>query len=305
MRSYPLLALYQKLLKAQQACNPQQATAQQAQFVQRLALKIANLTQGGGLEAEDASLIIEFWGDEKGISIPELQNMVNTRGPEALLGEAFEFLIMWIAERGQAAQSGRADAATVIEDMLRVALRLRVPFFDLQEFRKSVVQRREAQSILGTALNSQLEECCHAVTGMVVTPQAAWLREVELRLELIYRAMRLELMSTDAETAELGRGVLRPLLETARQIAELPASTVEALAIERLDDVVEAAHQFYVGSQHRSQTMARLTLQHMRQRGADRAILVAGGFHERGITRLFEEDRRTSWSVITPTPKLD
>jgi hypothetical protein len=50
--------------------------------------------------------------------------------------------------------------------------------------------------------------------------------------------------------------------------------------------------------------MARRTLELMRERGEDRALLVAGGFHERAITRAFEDARRVSWSVLMATPDL-
>jgi hypothetical protein len=50
--------------------------------------------------------------------------------------------------------------------------------------------------------------------------------------------------------------------------------------------------------------MATNTIARMRSQGDDRAVLVAGGFHERAITRTLEEYRHMSWSVLTPQPKF-
>ena len=50
--------------------------------------------------------------------------------------------------------------------------------------------------------------------------------------------------------------------------------------------------------------MADRTLELMRERGEDRAMLVVGGFHERAITRALEDARGVSWSVLAPSPDL-
>ncbi len=220
------------------------------------------------------------------------------------MNECFQWTMLWLSERAIAARSGRSGAAEAIEQMMRFALRLDVFFFDLRTFREAIAYHREATDLSAMGLSDQVNECARAMASCSGKARAAFLFDLEQRLEQLYLALRLELTPSDAEAINITLSELSTLVRDVFILAKREPSDVSILKLENLRETLEAADEFYKRSQARGRVMAEKTLALMRSRGEDRAILVAGGFHERAITRAFEDHREVSWSVVTPQPKL-
>ncbi|MBN1586565.1 MAG: SIS domain-containing protein [Candidatus Omnitrophica bacterium] len=70
-------------------------------------------------------------------------------------------------------------------------------------------------------------------------------------------------------------------------------------AVARIDRTLPALEAFYTVAQNRDTAMAEKTLAKMQELGVDRAILIAGGFHTRGMMDLLKE-RGISYKVAAP-----
>ncbi len=69
--------------------------------------------------------------------------------------------------------------------------------------------------------------------------------------------------------------------------------------IARADSHIEDVHQYYVVAHRRDEIMVRNALRFAKENGADRVVLVAGGFHTPGIARILKQ-QGVSHSIIRP-----
>jgi hypothetical protein len=122
------------------------------------------------------------------------------------------------------------------------------------------------------------------------------LARVERKLGALYRALRLEMYSFDAEVTEVTPGCLtNAVAELGWRVPLFLGSNLGAI-----DDALSQASEFLDSSRRRSVEMGRNTVETMFRLKRRRGILIAGGFHERGIMRQLEDRRSVSWSILTP-----
>lgn len=304
LREFPAVGQYQRLLGEEKTFDQKAVTAGQTTFTERLVTRVFSSIGSGGVTIDQIAPIIQFWANENGVSNAEFEAAVQLRGFEAVVGECFQWMLAWLTERAVAARAGHTGSAGALEPMMRLALRLGVPFFDLRAFRSGLAYNREATELSAMGLIDQVAECGRALASRSPDPAAARLFDIEHGLEQLYLALRLESIPADAEATEISMANLTELATKACELAGQSRGAVAALGLDGLATTVDAAREFYERSQARGRTMATNTIARMRSQGDDRAVLVAGGFHERAIARTLEEYRDVSWSVITPKPEF-
>lgn len=253
------------------------------------------------IDMEKAKPVLEYWMEMTGITPEELDAKVEQRGLESTLRE----LKQWLDQRFLGESHRHARDAThhvFFEEMMRLALRLGVGYFDLRHIRQAIALHRDSGA-LKVSLLDEVEVASREVVRIAGPAEAIELMELEDQLDLFWRALDLAVTPGDAETAAIAAGRLAPLLDALERLARMPVP--RSAELRRVDELLGDAATFLRLSRQRSQHMAQRTLALMRERGDDRALLVTGGFHERAITRELEDRRRVSWSVLLPGLDLE
>jgi hypothetical protein len=250
--------------------------------------------------------IIDYWRETTGRSREDLDKDVAARGWEPVLADLKSWIDQRLVVEAQriGAGGGRDEVAARYEELMRLALRLGVNYFDLHDFRDQVAGNRDYGKLRDT-LPDELPGPARAIIDRLGDPQAARLRVVEDQLDTVYRALSLELPPLEAEAALVDPARLLAMCEELAELAETKLTTAHRDALSAVAPDVEDAALFLDHSLRRGQHMARRTIELMREQGEDRVLLVAGGFHERAITRELETERDVSWSVLAPRPELD
>ncbi len=306
MHRFPFLRRFLSIQEREKKISGWRMKLQAARFVTRVRTGMYGwFKRGGGnvinIDLQKVKPVLEYWMDATGVTAEELDAKVEQRGLESTLLE----LKQWLEERFIRQARRQAEDASfhvVYEEMMRLALRIGVNYFDLGHFREVIALKRDAVAVTALGLFDETEVASREVVKNLGRPEAAELMEIEDQLDLYWRALGLAVAPGDAETATIAAGRIAPLLVRLAHLAGLPVPRSPDLL--RIDEVLGDAADFLRLSKERSQHMARRTLELMRERGEDRALLVVGGFHERAITRALEDARRVSWSVVMPTPDL-
>jgi len=310
LRSFPLIRRFDEIARKGRQVSGWRAKMQMARFLRRLLKRLYNWFKREGrnhvqIDLEKAKPVLEYWMEATGLTPEELDESIERRGIERVLAECKKWLDTWIIAEAkkQSSMEGLGTAYAFWEEMMRLALRVGVNFFDLRDLREMVAMNRDLGSVK-TGLPDELSEACRSLIDRLPQGEASKLRDIEDRLDSLYRGLRLEVPPGEAEAAEIGAGKIEPLLDELAQLAHTRLSSSITEDARRLDDSLAEAARFLQLSKQRSQHMAKKTLELMRERGEDRAILVAGGFHERAITRFLEDSPGVSWSVLAAAVDL-
>jgi hypothetical protein len=310
LRSFPAVQGYLDFQELDRRVDPRRATKQRDEFVLRLVTRLQGWFKLVGpneleIDMEAAAPIIEYWRETTGRSREELDKDVAERGWDHVLPDLKLWIDTWLVAEAQRIGSGGSheQVAARYEEFMRLALRLGVGYFDLHDFRDQVAGNRDYGKFRNT-LAEELPGAARAIVDRLSSPQASRLRVVEDQLDTVYRALCVELPPLEAEAA-----LVHPerVLSTCEELATLAETELTATARSALDALtpdVEEGALFVDHSRRRGQHMARKTIELMREQGEDRALLVAGGFHERAITRELETERDVSWSVLAPRPEV-
>jgi hypothetical protein len=306
LRAFPLVRRFGEIQVKEKEINSGQVQSQTVQFMKRLQEKLFDWVKPVSrthvdIDLQKAKPVMEYWMEMTGVTAEEMDQNVERRGLESTILECKQWLENSIIEeaRRQGVQ-GQGTPHIFYEEMMRLALRLGVSFFDLRDFRELIAINRDMQAIKRGILD-EVKVASRAVVEKLGSAAIEFL-QLEERLDLFYRALRLEVPPGEAEAAEINADSFHKLLESLKTTAGVRLSETEDLR--RMDQALADAANFLQLSKKRSRHMATRTLELMHERGDDRAILVAGGFHERAITRAFEDARGVSWSVLAPTPDL-
>jgi hypothetical protein len=306
LRAFPLVRRFGEIQTKEKEISSAHVQAQTVQFMKRLHEKLFDWVKPVSrthvdIDLQKAKPVMEYWMEMTGVTPEEMDQNVERRGLESTILECKQWLENSIIEeaRRQGVQ-GQGTPHIFYEEMMRLALRLGVNFFDLRDFRELIAMNRDMQAIKRGILDEVTVASRAAVEKL--GPAAIEFLKLEELSDLFYRALRLEVPPGEAEAADINGASFHKLLDSLKTTAAAPLRETDDL--KRMDQALEDAANFLRLSKKRSQHMAKRTLELMRERGDDRAILVAGGFHERAITRAFEDARGVSWSVLAPTPDL-
>jgi hypothetical protein len=306
LKDFPALRRFIEIAGIEKTIDAARSRQQTAVFIERLTRRLHSWYQVAGknqvnLDIEKAAPIMEYWIETTGQSAAELEQKFKSGGAEPVFLALKQWIDAWLLEK--AMSPGAGGPSGFHEEMMRLALRLDVPFFELMDFRKSVAIGRDVAALKVT-LPDEISEASRSLAGRMPSPQAAAFWQGERELDLMFRAMGLAVPPGEAETADVSAsrffGVLKEMADLVGQ-APPPGA---ASGLERLGPSVEAAGEFLRLSRGRSRRMVERALELMRDASADRIVLVVGGFHERAIARELEDRREVSWSVVVPSVEL-
>jgi|GEM_PF-1478960 len=133
-------------------------------------------------------------------------------------------------------------------------------------------------------------------TLVEISRRAGWLDSL-LRLEASRDDFKALLANEEGFLpSKLAQGL--SILESHRR-GKVKPSPQALEEINRLDQHLKRAEEFYQLSLKRDHAFVEKTLALMKREGVDRAVLVAGGFHTEGVRELFKEEN-TSCVVVSP-----
>ena len=306
LSAYPSIVEYDALRVWERKKNERRVAKQTAEFVRRVGRGVFGWFEHKGgnvinINRRKLEPVLEYWWEKTGMTSAEYERLVAARGLEPALLELKRWLETWLAV--QAKQASGEGTHTFYEELMRLALRLEIPYFDLGDFRESVARQRHVGAMrrnLSDEMNAAVRELCVKSQP----PRGAELWELEERLDWLFRALALEVPANEAEVAEMSLHRLTAIVETLARIAGIAVDAQTRSGVQRLEDVLRAASEFLQLSWERGAVMARKTVERMEELGEDRALLVAGGFHMRAITHALQRTPDVSWSVVAPSPDL-
>ena len=302
---FPLVRRFHEMRSKEAKVSAWRAKTQMVRFVSRVRQRLFNWFKRAGknqveIDLEKVKPVLQYWMEVTGLTPAELDANAERRGFESVLLECKRWLESWLTEEAQR-QGAQGTSFVYFEELMRIALRLEVDYFDLRDFRELIAINRDTDS-LKRGLLDEMVVASRALVASLPSPDAAKFLELEERFDLFWRALHLAVPPGEAEAAGIDAGRLQPLVDELVRLAGEPLPPAVNLA--PLDAALGEAATFLRLSKQRSQHMADRTLELMRERGEDRAMLVVGGFHERAITRALEDARGVSWSVLAPSPDL-
>jgi hypothetical protein len=306
LMEYPAVARFLEVGSKERQINARRAEQQKAEFVKRIGARLSSWYKSGGrnrieIDLKKVEALLEYWMETTGQPAAEVEQKLRLGGAEPVFLSMKEWYKDWLLD--SATRRADGGAHVFFEELMRFALRAGVPYFDLRDFRESIALQRDLEAIKA-GLSDEIADCIRLLTEKSGSGKAARFREIEEALDVLHRALALGVRPEEAETADIRGGALRDLLVETVNLSGIPFPPAVFACIQPLDGGLEKAAEFLTLSRERSGHMVARTLALMAERREDRAILVVGGFHRRAITRALEDDRKVSWSVITPSVQL-
>jgi hypothetical protein len=299
LTAYPLIGRFAEIMASEQRIRPARAERERKEFYTRVVGRIQGWyrPRGGNritIDLAKATPVLQFWLDETGQSADALMRSLQSGNAEPVLLACKQWYDSWIAST--ALQEESHEAA---EQLMRVALRLEVPYFELRDFRESVAQSRDLER-LKAGLDDEIAEAMSEAADRLPHPDASALRDLEDRCELLFLMAQLAVAPREAELRVESAGALGDAMAELERITGQRLSPGLADPVARLNQALEAAGRFLDYSRRRSRQMVERTMSLLEQRREDRALLVVGGFHSRAVTRALDDYPDVSWAVVMP-----
>ena len=303
LSGFPLVERFLTVSEKEKSVDAARAARQQEEFVRRVTGRVHGWYSVKGkneiqIDLEKAAPVLAYWLEETGQTLEEFTGTLGRADREAAFLACKEWFDGWFSVT---AAQGASHA--FYEALMRLALRLGIQYFDLRDFRESVALARDAET-LKSGLDDEMMDVADA---LVNTDSGIALRDVEERLDVVYRMLSLAVPPRDAE-ARVAQ--ITTLADIVAELASLPSArerveTPSAADVAALEPALESAREFLVLSRQRSEHMVARTLELIGDRREDRAILVVGGFHSRAVRRALEDYPDVSWSIIMPQVDVD
>lgn len=301
LKGFPALRRFLQTAAAEKTIDERRPAQQMKIFMTRLTDRLSNWHKKVGrnqvqLDLEKVQPILEYWLETTGQSAEEFEQKLRLGGAEPVLLALKRWIDDWLVEQALAQAGGPGP---FIEELMRLALRLDVPYFDLLDLRRSVAMQRDFPRLKET-LSDEITECGRWLAESL-GPDASACYHALREIDLMFRALGLAVPSAEAESAEIGGDRLMALIDDlSRRVGQAPPAGVLD-KMRALAPGLDGAADFLRLSRQRSRHMVERMLDLMRDQSADRLVLVIGGFHQRAITRALEDHRYVSWSVIIPS----
>ena len=297
LTGWPLVLRFLEIAEKEKHLSPKRGAAQQQEFLSRVMGRVKGWYRSAGgnavnIDLAKAAPVLEFWLRETGQSVDEFYAAVRVPNPEAVFAACKRWYDAWLLED--------AGTAAYFEKLMRLALYLGVPYFDLRDFREYTAQSRDSEA-LRVGLDDELSDLSNA---LIEAAGAGALGELEDRLDLIFRMCQLAVGPKDAEANVSSVGTIEDAVHDLLALfmggqgrPERPPPPPELTGAEK---ALEAAKEFLRCSRMRSEHMVKRTMELMAQRNEDRAVLAVGGFHARAIARTLDDYPQLSWAIIMP-----
>jgi hypothetical protein len=302
---FPRIKRFLEILETKKTVNQYRSKKQMEEFIKRLSRRLNSwykLYDGNKLDfdLQKAMPIIEYWLEMTNQSAAELEQKFAMGGTESVFLSLKEWVDSYLIE--SALKEGRTQSAAFEEELMRLALRIDVPYFDLLDLRKTIAIRRDNQIIFNTLVD-EISDCCNSLVSRCANSAADEFYRKECQLDLIYKYLGLAAESYEEGSNEIEVGKLGTLLDNIGWSQKCPPSNDILQDLKQLEQGIGAAIDFRRLSAERSRHMIDRTLELLHEKKTDRIILVIGGYHYKAMTRILEDYPHVSWSVIMP--KID
>ncbi len=302
---YPSISRLHVAIRQEGAIDFAKVEDERLVFVERIVDKALGWfrMEGGGrvtVNLEQGLPLIVFWLEEIGLSQEEFGRQFEAN-PEQVLASCVEWYQSWLFRSVRKERGSGVPSSAFMDELMRFALRAEVPYFELVELRRYVSYLRLAEQIPVGSVDRELQACSFALMERAGSQSASQLFELEITMDVLVKALRVEVPAAEFKIADLEPEALGDLIG---ELAGLARTRVPRRLRRSVADIVpllQLGKGFVECSRLRGEHMARRTIDLMVERGDDRAVLVAGGFHTLAITRTLELVTRCSWSVLMPT----
>lgn len=309
---YAFMHGYSSVQRLEAQFNLGRVKRQRAEFIRRL----VNHTMGGWytvkkqregaivqFDIDKANPLVAFWAEMTGMTQEELARQLEIRGIEEVLLSMRQWYTEWLTSRVLDERTSLPmKHVGFYEELMRLALRTSVPYFDLLDFRRYVVYLRRIRDLGMPDLRmlAEIDVCTSKFVRRLASTEAQDLFDLEEQFKIIYDGLVLGLDPTRAETAVLTPGHLTVIINRLAALAgEHPPADMRS-DITKLDSFLAQAKAFTQLSQSRGRHMVAELFRLMQSRGEDRALFVVGGFHRRETLDLLEDKPGISWELIMP-----
>jgi hypothetical protein len=303
LSTYGLVLRFLDMGEKEKHQDQSRAQQQMEEFVRRVVERAHNWVKPAGgnrltIDLEKAAPVLEFWLRETGQSVDDFYAAVKGPNPEPVFRACKQWYDAWFKSGATTERKHE-----FFENLMRLALYLEVPYFELRDFREYVAQLRDSEA-LRTGLDDEMSDLSSALVDQA---GATALGEVEDRFDLIHRMCGLAVNSRDAEARVRSIGTIAEAIELLESVAPAARGTVRWTPqdLAPVEKSLNAAKEFLQLSRERSAHMVKRTLELIEQRNEDRAVLAIGGFHARAVTRVMDDYPEVSWAILMPQVDVD
>jgi hypothetical protein len=302
LAGYQLVLRFLEFAEKEKHLSPKRAAKQQQEFLTRVMSRVKGWYRSGrgnrvDIDLAKAAPVLEFWLRETGQSVDDFYTAIKGPNPEPVFAGCKRWYDAWLLED--------AGLPRYFEKLIRLALYLEVPYFDLRDFREYVAQSRDSEA-LRVGLDDELSDLSSA---LIEAAGAGALGDLEDRLDLIYRMCQLAVGPKDAEARVSAVGTIEDAIQDLLALLMggqgRPERPPPPPGLTGAEAALEAAKEFLRCSRMRSEHMVKRTMELMTQRNEDRAVLAVGGFHARAIARALDDYPQVSWAILMPQVDVD
>lgn len=300
---FPLVMRFLEMAEREKRLDTGRATREREAFLRRVVERIGGWHRSAGgnrinINLKKAMPLLEYWLEETRQSAASFEASLKGPNPEGPFLACKQWYDAWLG--AEAADAARPE---FWERLMRFALRVGIPYFELRAFREWVANSRDSER-LKIGLDDEIEDLHRTIADTLRGP-AADLVAVEARLDTIHRLLQLAVPPghAAAEAARAG-----PVGEAVHEMARLAGASLSPEvkhALDALEAPARAALEFLEYSRRRSAHMVERVLELLEARHEDRAALVVGGFHAKAITTALEDHPDVSWGVIMPAVDVE
>lgn len=306
--AFPVLSSLRADHDLMAALDQERARTERGMFFTRIGERLDSWVRPAGhgevhIDLEAVQPLFEYWMESIGYSEKEMREMVNQRGLELMLVDCRNWYWSWFARsRIPELVEGERWEPRFHEELMRLALRAGVPFFDLEHYRRAVALSRIRHDDAGRLrrLSREMTTLCRTLANHAAAANGKQLFEVEERIDSIYRAVTLAISPERLAVSDLTPGAFTRAVQDLISLAVGADGDAALAAAKRIEVLLKWARRFFECAVGRTYHMAKRTLQLMRENGEDRAVMVVGGAHPQGVERALEEQPGVSWSVVRP-----
>lgn len=303
LSGFPLVARFLEMAEREQRVDLRRAARERQIFLGRVVERIGGWYRHAGgqrinIDLQKAAPLLEYWLEETGQSAAAFEAALTGPNPEAVFLACKQWYDTWLG-----AQAADAAKPAFWESLMRFALRVGIPYFELRAFRELVANARDAER-LTVGLDDELDDLMGVVADRQ-TGAAADLRDNEERLDILYRLLQLAVPPGHAAAQAARAGPLGEVINELARLAGTPVPQAVGEGCVALQAPVDAALAFLDCSRRRSAHMVERMLGLLEARHEDRGALVVGGFHAKAITTALEDHPDVSWAVIMPAVDVE
>ncbi len=317
LQQFPVYYVFSTNASLETSIDFERVKVQREKFISKItqrALSWSTAIKDGHskIDQEMTRMIIKLWMTNTNLNQQEMIFNLRLRGLTNILREASDWFEAWLLNsaiklrltgEGMAQQS-EIDFYDMLAQLEQQQLSSAISLKDFHDY--MIYRQNVEQGITPISLTSELRECEKALIEKIDIPAVTLLSDIEEKLDRMYISLQAQQNPLDAELGDIAPGKLVEAVQGLfNLIGENKIPKDLRTDMEYFDQLLYEADLFPRLSRKRGQIMIQRTLELLRARREDRALLVVGGFHQRAIIRELEKNRQVSWELIVPKINMD